>query len=135
KVALAEDGGTSEVWGDGLQTRSFCYIDDCVEGLVRIMESGWNHPINLGTDEMVTINELVDAVIGVSGKKLERAHDLSTPQGVRGRNSDNSLLHDVVNWEPKIQLEDGIARTYPWIWEQLSGEGRANAPAPRRAAV
>jgi len=131
KVAMAEDGGEIEVWGDGNQTRSFCYIDDCVEGLVRLMESGWTKPINLGTEEMVTVNELVDIVCRVAGKRLRKKHDLSKPQGVRGRNSDNSLLRKVLGWEPKISLEEGISRTYPWIYGQLKKEGRAKPPEPK----
>ncbi len=127
KVAEAQDGSSIEVWGDGAQTRSFCHVDDCIEGLVRIMESGYTKPINLGTDELVTVNELVDIVCEVARKQLTKKHDLSKPQGVRGRNSDNSLLREVLGWEPRITLREGIARTYPWIWEQLNKQGRANA--------
>ncbi|MEM0503611.1 MAG: NAD-dependent epimerase/dehydratase family protein [Archaeoglobaceae archaeon] len=131
KVAEAEDGSEIEVWGDGKQTRSFCYIDDCVEGLVRLMESGWTKPINLGTEELVTIDQLVDIVCEVAGKKLTKRYNLSAPQGVRGRNSDNSKLREVLGWEPKISLREGIERTYPWIWVQLAKQGRAKPPVPK----
>lgn len=130
KVAEAEDGGEIEVWGDGKQTRSFCYIDDCVEGLVRIMNSGYTKPLNLGTDELVTIDQLVDIVCQIARKRLTKRYDLSKPQGVRGRNSDNTLLRKVLKWEPKINLGEGIRRTYPWIWNELAKQGRAKPPVP-----
>src|SRR4029453_2607931 len=104
-----------EVWGDGKQTRSFMYVDDCVEGIYRIMRSDHDRPLNLGTDELVTIDQLVDMVSEIAGKSLTKRHDTSRPQGVRGRNSDNSRLRQVLGWEPKITLEEGLARTYPWI--------------------
>ena len=128
KVAEAQDGSEIEVWGDGEQTRSFCYIDDCVEGLVRIMDSGYLQPLNLGTDEIVTVNQLVASVFDASGKGLAIKHDLSKPQGVRGRNSDNSRLRDVLAWEPKITLREGMERTYGWIWSELSQQDRAKPP-------
>lgn len=131
KIAEAEDGGTIEVWGDGNQTRSYCHIDDCVEGLVRIMDSGYTEPINLGRDEMVSINELVELVASVAGKTIQKRHDLTKPQGVRGRNSDNDLQRKVLGWEPATDLRAGLAKTYPWIWNQLAKEGRAKPPAPR----
>jgi nucleoside-diphosphate-sugar epimerase len=121
KVALAEDGGTIEVWGDGEQTRSFCYIDDCVEGIYRLMLSDYREPLNLGTDEMVSINELAHLVIDVSGKRDIRIEHVPGPQGVRGRNSDNSQLRDVLGWEPTTRLEDGLQPTYRWIDKQLAG--------------
>jgi nucleoside-diphosphate-sugar epimerase len=124
KVALADDGGDIEVWGDGEQTRSFMYIDDCVEGLVRLMASGHAEPLNLGTDRLVTINQLIDLVSGVAGKKLQKRHDLSKPQGVRGRNSDNTLLKQVLGWEPCITLEHGLKITYGWIEGELRKAGR-----------
>jgi GDP-D-mannose 3', 5'-epimerase len=115
KVALAEPGGSVEIWGDGEQTRSFCYVDDCVEGLYRIMQSDYSDPLNLGTDRMVTINELAGIVIEISGKAgLELKH-VEGPQGVRGRNSDNNRLREVLGWEPEISLEDGLVPTYRWI--------------------
>lgn len=124
KVALAEDGGPIEIWGDGLQTRSFMYIDDCVEGIYRLMQSDHSAPINLGTDVMVTVDELVDLVSKIAGKQLDKQHDLTKPQGVRGRNSDNSLLREVLGWEPKVSLDAGLRLTYAWIEEQLRSEGR-----------
>src|ERR1700722_19734960 len=102
KVALAQNGDEIEVWGDGEQTRSFMFVDDCVEGLIRIMASDYREALNLGTDELVTINELVDIISEIAGKKLVKRHNLSGPQGVRGRNSDNSLLRRVLGWEPSI---------------------------------
>ena len=119
KVAEAKDGGEIEVWGDGNQTRSYMYVDDCVEGLMRLMASDYREPLNLGTDRLVTINELVDIVANIAGKKISKRHDLTKPQGVRGRNSDNSRLRKVLGWEPSITLEDGLGRTYPWIEEQV----------------
>ena len=130
KVAEAEEGGEIEVWGDGKQTRSFCYIDDCIEGLRRIMESGYQKPINLGSEELVTIDQLVDIVCEVAGKKLRKRYNLAAPQGVRGRNSDNTILRSVTGWEPSTTLKEGIAKTYAWIWEQLAKEGRARFPKP-----
>ena len=119
KVALAPDGGEIDIWGDGEQTRSFMYIDDCVEGIFRITQSDYWQPLNLGTDELVTINELVDAVCAAAGKLLRKRHDLTKPQGVRGRNSDNSLLKETLGWEPSVPLHEGIAVTYRWIEDQL----------------
>jgi nucleoside-diphosphate-sugar epimerase len=129
KVSEANAEDTIEVWGDGLQTRSFCYVDDCVEGLRRLMDSGYNLPMNLGTSELVTINELVDTIADVSNKHIEKRHDLTKPQGVRGRNSDNTVLAEVLQWEPSITLRQGLERTYPWIWEQMDHAGRAKKPA------
>jgi GDP-D-mannose 3', 5'-epimerase len=119
KVALAHDGDEIEVWGDGEQTRSFMYVDDCVEGLIRLMHSNHREALNLGTDRLVTINELVDLVSAVAGKRLRKRHDLSKPQGVRGRNSDNSRLRQVLGWEPSISLEQGLAVTYKWIESEI----------------
>jgi nucleoside-diphosphate-sugar epimerase len=130
KVAEADDESVIEVWGDGEQTRSFCYIDDCVEGLIRIMDSGYIQPLNLGTDEIVTVNHLVALVVATSGKELAKKHDLTKPQGVRGRNSDNTLLQDVLGWEPEVSLGDGLRITYDWIWGELARQGRANLPDP-----
>jgi GDP-D-mannose 3',5'-epimerase len=119
KVALVEDGGTIEVWGDGEQTRTFMYVDDCCEGLVRLMASDYTEPLNLGTDELVTINGLVDMVAGVAGKSVVKAHNMSGPQGVRGRNSDNTRLNKVLGWEPSIKLQEGLKITYAWIANEL----------------
>ena len=115
KVALAENGSEIEVWGDGEQTRSFMYVNDCVEGLIRIMASGYHDALNLGTEELVTINRLVDLVAGIAGKQIKKRHNLDGPQGVRGRNSENTRLRQVLGWEPSIPLEQGLAITYPWI--------------------
>jgi GDP-D-mannose 3',5'-epimerase len=119
KVAQAEPGGSVEIWGDGQQTRSFCYVDDCVEGLYRIMQSDYSDPLNLGTDRMVTIDELARIVIGVSGKEDLRLVHVEGPQGVRGRNSDNTRLREVLGWEPGIDLEEGLVPTYRWIEAQV----------------
>ena len=124
KVALAEPDGTIEIWGDGEQTRSFMYIDDCVEGLLRIMRSDFCEPLNLGNDRLITINGLVDLVAKIAGKRLSKKHDLSKPQGVRGRNSDNKLLLKVLGWEPSVSLEEGLATTYGWIEEELRAAER-----------
>jgi nucleoside-diphosphate-sugar epimerase len=129
KVALAEDGGEIEVWGDGLQTRSYCYIDDCVEGIDRLMRSDHHEPLNIGTDRLITVSGLVDLVSGIAGKSLRRRHDLTKPQGVRGRNSDNSRLRAVLGWEPRVPLEEGMAQTYRWIEGQLRAQGRLGARA------
>ena len=120
KVALASDGAGIEVWGDGEQTRSFCYIDDCIEGLRRIMESGYHKPLNLGTEELITVNQLVDAVCAAAGKRLRRDYDLSKPQGVRGRNSDNTVLNRVIGWQPQTPVREGIKHTYRWIADELA---------------
>jgi nucleoside-diphosphate-sugar epimerase len=120
KVALAPDGGEIEVWGDGNQTRSYCYIDDCVEGIYRLMRSGYADPLNLGQDRVVSINQLVDMVAQIAGKRIVKRHNLGAPQGVRGRNSDNTRLRSVLGWEPGISLEDGLRRTYTWIEAQLT---------------
>jgi GDP-D-mannose 3', 5'-epimerase len=130
KVAEAEDGNGIEVWGDGLQTRSFCYIDDCIEGILRIMESGYTAPINLGTEEMVSVDDLVDLVTHIGKKQLHKIHDTTKPQGVRGRNSDNTLLRRILGWTPQIPLSVGLARTYAWIWSELRKSGRARPPIP-----
>ncbi len=130
KIALAQDGDTIEVWGDGEQTRSYCHVDDCVEGIYRLMRSSHPDPINLGQDRMVTINQLVDIVAKIAGKRIYRSHDLTKPVGVRGRNSDNTRLRAVLGWEPSISLEEGLAGTYAWIEEQLIAAGRIHELTP-----
>jgi GDP-D-mannose 3',5'-epimerase len=125
KVALADDGEAIEVWGDGEQTRSYCFIDDCVEGIYRLMKSGYSEPVNLGQDRMLSINELVDLVAQIAGKRVDKKYDLTKPQGVRGRNSDNTLLRRGLRWEPAISLETGLAITYEWIAEQLQKKKNA----------
>jgi nucleoside-diphosphate-sugar epimerase len=120
KIAMAELTGNHEIeiWGDGEQTRSFCYIDDCVNGLYKLMRSDHREPLNLGQDRMVTINELADMVADTAGISITKKH-IEGPQGVRGRNSDNTRLRQVLNWEPEISLEEGLARTYSWIRQQV----------------
>lgn len=140
-MAVAELTGDPliEIWGDGKQTRSFCYIDDCVEGVFRLMRSTHRQPLNLGQDRMVTINGLTDIVANIAGIRIEKKH-VSGPQGVRGRNSDNTRLRAVLGWEPSISLEDGLAVTYRWIRRQvrrqLAGRGVASStPAETARAV
>ena len=127
KVALAQDGDDIEVWGDGEQTRSYCYIDDCVQGIYRLMRSEHGEPINLGQDRMISVNELVDIVSHAAGKRIGKRYDVTKPQGVRGRNSDNTRLRRILEWEPAISLEDGLATTYAWIRAELVKEGRIPA--------
>jgi GDP-D-mannose 3',5'-epimerase len=122
KVALADDGSEIEVWGDGEQTRSYCYITDCVEGIYRLMRSDYREPLNLGQDRMLSINELVDIVARIAGKQIHKRYDLTKPQGVRGRNSDNTRLRQVLNWEPSVSLEDGLETTYHWIAGMLKDQ-------------
>jgi nucleoside-diphosphate-sugar epimerase len=126
KVALANDGEEIEIWGDGKQTRSFMYVDDCVEGIYRIMRSDVSEPLNLGTDVMVTVDELVDLVQDIAQKSLTKRHDTSKPQGVRGRNSDNSRLEELLNWAPSVSLEEGLKRTYRWIASELERTHRSS---------
>jgi nucleoside-diphosphate-sugar epimerase len=114
-VAEAPNPGTIEIWGDGKQTRSFCYIDDCVRGTIMLMESDYDEPINIGSDRLVTIDELADIIIKISGKKIAKIYDPSAPQGVRGRNADLTLARKILGWEPKVSLEEGLERTYRWI--------------------
>lgn len=121
KVLEAKISGQHEIeiWGDGHQTRSFMYIDDCVRGTQAIMESDIREPINLGSSELVTINQLVDIVEDIAGIKLERRYNLSAPKGVNGRNSDNTKIHQYLGWEPSIRLRDGMQKTYAWIGEEM----------------
>jgi len=121
KVATAKLTGDYrvEVWGDGEQTRSFCYVDDCVEGIYRLMRSEYHDPINLGQDRLISINELLDVISRAAGVEVKRVH-VEGPQGVRGRNSDNERLRRVLSWEPSVSLEDGLARTYDWIESQVA---------------
>lgn len=123
KIALAKEEDNIEVWGDGQQTRSYCYIDDCVEGIHRLMQSDYHDPINLGQDRMITISDLVDLVAKIAKKKITKKYDLTKPQGVRGRNSDNSKLREVLKWEPQVSLERGLEITYFWIRDQLAKRG------------
>lgn len=120
KIALAKLTGdhTIEIWGDGEQTRSFCYIDDCIEGIYRLMNSDFNQPLNLGQDRMITVNQLADIIAKAAGIEITKKQ-VEGPQGVRGRNSDNTLLRKTLNWVPSVSLEDGLAETYAWIEEQV----------------
>ncbi len=122
KVIQAKLSGSHEIeiWGDGHQTRSFMYIDDCVKGTQMIMHSDILEPINLGSSELVTINQLVDIVEQIAGVKLKRNYNLSAPKGVNGRNSDNTMIKRLLNWEPSIRLRDGLEKTYRWIYDQMS---------------
>lgn len=115
KVVEANNPGTITIWGDGKQTRSYCYIDDAVRGTVMLMESDFNEPMNIGSERLVTIDELADIIVRVSGKTILKMYDLSAPQGVRGRNADISLARKTLGWDPCISLEEGLARTYKWI--------------------
>lgn len=137
KIALAGDGDEIEVWGDGEQTRSYCYIDDCVEGLQRLMRSDYREPLNLGQDRMISINQLVDIVAGIAGKRIRKTYNLTAPQGVRGRNSDNTRLRSVLGWQPAVSLEEGLGRTYQWIDKQLQSPERVKSaePMPERLVV
>jgi nucleoside-diphosphate-sugar epimerase len=123
KVAEAPDGGEIEIWGDGRQTRSFLYIDECVEGVLMLMRSPHHGPFNIGSEEMVSINETVQMVMDIAGKKLGIKH-VTGPQGVRGRNSDNKLIQEVLGWKPCRPLRAGLERTYTWIAEQVSSQTR-----------
>lgn len=129
KIATAKLTGNYEIeiWGDGEQTRSFCYIDDCLEGIYRLMRSDYHEPLNLGQDYLVTINQLADMVADVAGIRITKKH-VTGPQGVRGRNSDNTRLRQILSWEPQISLQEGLARTYPWIEEQVCH--KLNIPTP-----
>ena len=122
KVAVAPDGGEIEIWGDGRQTRSFLYIDECLEGTLRLMRSSVQEPVNIGSEEMVTIDRLVDMVCAIAGKKLVKRH-VAGPLGVRGRTSDNRLIHQLLGWRPQAPLKAGLAKTYPWIRSMTEAAG------------
>ena len=124
KIALAKDGDGIEVWGDGKATRSFMYVDDCVEGTYRIMQSSCASPLNLGSSRLVTIDGLVGMIANIAKKEIRIRHNPSKPEGVRGRNSDNTKIKSILGWEPMIALEEGLQRTYRWIEEQLRKVGR-----------
>jgi nucleoside-diphosphate-sugar epimerase len=134
KVIQAQLSGTGaiEIWGDGEQTRSFMYIDDCVSGTKRLLESDVRYPINLGSSELVTINQLVSTVEKIAGFMLKRNYKLDAPKGVRGRNSDNARIQQEFGWEPSTRLADGMAKTYAWIYDQMTAGGRE---AERRKKV
>ena len=113
-----------EIWGDGEQTRSFMYIDDCLSGMAKLMSSSHTDPLNLGRAELVSINGLLDIIEGIAGITLKRNYDLSKPQGVRGRNSDNTLIESTLGWEPEVDLATGLEKTYRWIEEQYQRRKR-----------
>ena len=138
KVATAEDGAAIEVWGDGMQTRSFLYVDECLEGTIRLTRSDWTGPVNIGSEEMVTINRLAEMIMQIAGKKLS-IRNVPGPLGVRGRNSDNRLIAEKLGWKPSAPLRDGLSVTYSWILEEARKLGLApaanRAPAPKIAAA
>ena len=122
KVAEATNPGTIQIWGDGKQTRSYCYIDDAVEATIKLMESNYNKPINIGSDRLVTIDELANMIIKISEKQITKKYDPTAPQGVRGRNADLTLVKKVLNWKPKTTLEEGLKKTYEWIGTKVREE-------------
>jgi nucleoside-diphosphate-sugar epimerase len=130
KVAEAAVGGEVEIWGDGSQTRSFLYVDECVEGIRRLMDSDFQGPVNIGSEEMVAINQLVEMVMGIAGKTLRIKH-IPGPLGVRGRNSDNRLIKERLNWAPSSPLYVGLEKTYRWI-EQEVAAAQASLPSISR---
>ena len=131
---MARNAGEIEIWGDGKQTRSFLYIDECLEGTLRLMRSDFTEPVNIGSDEMVTIDKLVDIVAGIAGKSLEKRH-VDGPTGVRGRNSDNRLIREQLNWSPLTVLVDGLRPTYEWINSQVMRNTRSDDEGLRVATV
>ena len=136
KVIEAKLSGKHEIdiWGDGEQTRSFMYIDDCTEGTIKLAESDIIEPLNIGSDELVSINRLADIVEKIAGIKLKRSYKLNAPKGVRGRNSDNTLIKQVMNWAPSIRLEDGMEKTYKWIYDEMtSGKASVVNALPQQA--
>ncbi|MGC8651990.1 MAG: NAD-dependent epimerase/dehydratase family protein [Candidatus Micrarchaeia archaeon] len=125
KVIQAKDGDSIEIWGDGKQTRSFLYVSDCVEAVIALMESNYGQPINIGSDKAITIDELADMVISFSGKKLGKYYDTTKPQGVRGRSADITLAKKILNWSPKVPLEDGMKRLYNHVYGLLNSDKQA----------
>jgi GDP-D-mannose 3',5'-epimerase len=121
KIAQAENGGTIEVWGDGLQTRSFLYIDECINGIRNLMEGDWEGPVNIGSEEMISINDLAKMISDISGKKIV-VKNIPGPTGVRGRNSDNRLIAQKLGWSPNYPLKKGMETTYRWIEAQCKGK-------------
>ena len=123
KIAIAKDGGQIEIWGDGEQTRSFLYIDECIEATIRLIRSDWTGPVNIGSDEMVSINQLANMIMDISGKKLDLMH-IPGPLGVRGRNSDNQLFEEKLGWKVSQKLVHGLQKTYPWVLNQVKTHGK-----------
>lgn len=120
KVAMAKDGGSITIWGNGKQIRSFLYIDDCLEATKLLMESDCKEPLNIGSDKAITINELADMIIKISGKNIEKKYDLTKPIGVRSRNADITLLKKKLNWQPKVTYQKGLEKTYRWVEKQVN---------------
>ena len=120
KVAEASNPRTITIWGDGKQTRSYCYVDDAVKGTVIVMESDYDKPLNIGSDRLLTIDELTDMIIKISGKTLKKKYDLEAPQGVRGRNADLTLVRKQIGWKPKVSLGEGLEKTYRWIEKKVN---------------
>jgi GDP-D-mannose 3', 5'-epimerase len=137
KIALAAISGRHEieVWGDGGQTRSFMYVDDCIEGTLRVTAGDSAVPVNVGSSELVSINQMIDIIEKIAGITVKRNYNLDAPKGVRGRNSDNTLIREIYGWEPSISLADGLEKTYRWIFDQLSGSERTGDRTARRAAI
>jgi GDP-D-mannose 3', 5'-epimerase len=138
KVIQAKLSGKHEIeiWGDGEQTRSFMYIDDCTQGTIKLAESDIIEPLNIGSDELVSINRLVDIVEKIAGVKLKRSYKLDAPKGVRGRNSDNTLIKKLMNWAPSVKLEAGMEKTYKWIYDEMtSGKASVVNALPRQVAA
>ena len=132
---MTSNGGTIEIWGDGKQTRSFLYVSECVEGTVRLMRSGFEGPVNIGSDEMVSIDQLADSIMAIAGKQIEKRHILG-PLGVRGRNSENKLIEEKLGWKPTQPLSAGLAVTYEWIESQVrSKNGRTAHPSRPMSVV
>jgi nucleoside-diphosphate-sugar epimerase len=125
KVAKAANPGEIIIWGDGKQSRSYCYVDDAVKGTVKLMESNITKPINIGSDRLITINQLADIIIKVSGKKITKKYDATAAQGVRGRNADLTLVKKTLHWEPTVSLEEGLTRTYKWIEKMVRKDSGA----------
>ena len=134
KTALAADGAAIEIWGDGEQTRTYCYIDDCVEGVHRLMQSDHHDPINLGSDELISINDLARLIARVAGKRIALRH-IDGPEGVRGRGSDNTRVRTILGWEPRVSLEDGMRRTYEWIAGHVAKARGGLSVIPRPSPV
>jgi nucleoside-diphosphate-sugar epimerase len=134
KVAMAPNGGEVEIWGDGKQTRSFLYIDECLEGTLRLTRSNFAGPVNIGSDEMVSIDQLVDIVARIAGKTIEK-HHIDGPTGVRGRNSDNRLIREKLNWSPSTVLVDGLRPTFDWINSQVLRNSRSSGEAMAKVAM
>jgi len=129
KVAEAHNPGTITIWGDGKQTRSYCYIHDAIIGTITVMESDYDKPVNIGSDRLVTIDELANMIIKISDKNITKQYDLTAPQGVRGRNADLTLVRNKIDWEPKVSLEEGLEKTYKWI-EKKVNEDRKTLTQP-----